>query len=375
MWFVLFVQVACLRVAVLCNSCLISQVFEVIRRQALQELLEEGGSISSLWEYYSNHNQITSGQSDLPDVTDDGNMLKVTSSHFLHSSVPSTLNGIVTDPMDNTKDVEQLEKHCRDLKSQLELVKIEIVKIISEKKACSKENCALKIHISVLKNRLRVDEVLKDISCLHLSQADPRLDKCQEISSVVKVAGDASECTRCDNSGDAVNESVSEKLVTLEVSVLKGSEVGIVEGDRAVPSLVQSNTKHTEELVTYQENDNNEKEKFDLPEKSSEQSSGVKYSASSLVPQIDDLSKTLKKEEERHVKEVTGLRERCCELENSLELLRQVGLLNMFPIPQHMLHCHLGQCTVKFLPHICGTFYEGGKRMPYVETMSFHPPM
>lgn len=311
---------------------LISQVFEVIRREVLQELLEEGGNISSPKEYYSSHNQSTGGQFDLADVTDDGNMSKVTS-FFLHTPFPSTLNGIVTDPLNNTKDVEQLEKHCRDLKSQLDLVKIEILKIISEKKACSKENCALKIHISDLKNRLHVDEVLKDVSCLHLSRADPKLDIHHEVSSAVRDISDASECTRSVNGGDAVNESVSGKQVTLEFSTLKGSEVGEARIDNDVSTLVESNKKHTEELVTCEENEHNEKEKSDLSEKSSEHNSGVKYSASSLVLQTDISSKTLKTEEETHVKEITDLQERCCELENSLELLRQVGLLNVFLKP------------------------------------------
>lgn len=312
----------------------------MIRRAVLQELLEEGG-ISSPKERYSSHDQSTGGQCDLTDVTDDGNMSRVTSFPFLHTPVPSTLNGMINDPLDNTKDVEQLEKHCRDLKSQLDLVKIEILKIISEKKACSKENCALKIHISDLRNRLHVDEVLKDVSCLHLSQADPRLDKCQEVSSVVTEISDASECTRSDNSGDTVNESVSVKQVTLEFSTLKGSEMGAAKVDNDVPTVVQSNKKHTEELVTYKENEHNERENFNLPEKSSEHNNGVKYSASSLVLQTDDSSKTLKTEEEKHMKEITDLRERCRELENSLELLRQVGLLIMFLTTQHVLHHHL----------------------------------
>lgn len=57
-----------------------------------------------------------------------------------------------TNKCENTK--EQLEQHCRDLKSQLDKVKVEIVKILSERNACSKENCALKNHISDLKSSL-----------------------------------------------------------------------------------------------------------------------------------------------------------------------------------------------------------------------------
>lgn len=301
----------------------------MIQREVLQELMEEGGSISSPKEYYSSHNQSTGGQFDLADVTDDGNMSKVTSLTFLHTPVPSTLNGIITEPLDNTKDVEQLEKHCRDLKSQLDLVKIEILKIISEKKACSKENCALKIHISDLKNRLHMDEVLKDVSCLHVSRADPRLEKCQEVPSGIRDISDAPECTTSDNSGDAVNESVLGKQVTLECNILKGSEVGVATVDNDVSTLVESNRKCTEQ-VTYKETEHNEKEKFDLPEKSSEHSNGVKYSASSSVLQRDGSSKALKTEEEKRVQEIAALRERCCELENSLELLRQVGFLVCF---------------------------------------------
>jgi len=303
----------------------------VIRKQVLQELMEEGGSISSLQEYYSNHNQ-RNGQFDLPDVTDDGNISKVTSFPFLHTSVPSSLNGMIPNCLENAKDVEQLEKHCRDLKSQLDLVKIEIVKIISEKQACSKENCALKNHISDLKNRLSVDEELKDVSCLQSSQDDSRLDKSQEVSSVLEGTSDAAKCTRTDCSDVALNESVSGKQpqVTLEVSSIKGIVVGAVKGDSDMPNLAEGSKGHTEELVTDKENDSNEKEKFDLPEKSSEHSSGIQSSASSLMLQVEDLPNILKREEDTHVKEITELKERCCELENSLELLRQVGLLNVF---------------------------------------------
>lgn len=304
--------------------------------------------MSSQQEYYNSHNQRT-GQFDLPDMTDDGNMSKVTSLPFLHSSVPSSVNGMIPDPLDNTKDVEQLEKHCRDLKSQLDLVKIEIVKIISEKKACSKENCALKIHISDLKNRLPMDEVLKDISCFLSSQDDPTLDRSQEVSNVLGGTGDVTECTGSDDNDVAMNKSVSGKQqVTLEVSTLEGIEMGTVKVDIDVSNLMEGNEKHSKELVTSKENDSNEKEKFDLPEKSREQRNIVKCGASNLVLQVEDLSRNLKREEETQVN--TGLQERCRELENSLELLRQVGLLNVFLALEHALHSYLVLCTVKFLP-------------------------
>jgi hypothetical protein len=304
---------------------LVPQVFEVIRKQVLQELLDEGGSVSSLQEYCNSHNQRT-GQSDLPDTTDDENMSKVTSLPFLHSLVPSSVNGMIPDPVDNTKDVEQLEKHCRDLKSQLDLVKIEIVKIISEKKACSKENCALKNHISDLKNRLPMDDVLQGISSFQSSQDVPAFDRSQEMSIALGGASNVTECTRSDDNDAAVNKSVSREQVTLEFNALKGIEMGTARLDTDVSNVMEDNKKCGKQSVTDKENDSSENEKFDLPEKSKEQSSVVKCGASNLVLQIEDLSKNLKREEETHVKKITDLQARCCELENSLELLRQVGL-------------------------------------------------
>ena len=50
--------------------------------------------------------------------------------------------------------VEKLQQHCRDLEIQLENVKVQIVKILSEKRACSQENCFLKKRICDLRNQL-----------------------------------------------------------------------------------------------------------------------------------------------------------------------------------------------------------------------------
>lgn len=50
--------------------------------------------------------------------------------------------------------VQQLQQHCKDLETQLENVKVQIVKILSEKRACSQENCILKKRICDLRNQL-----------------------------------------------------------------------------------------------------------------------------------------------------------------------------------------------------------------------------
>ncbi|KAK3909161.1 Ninein [Frankliniella fusca] len=54
----------------------------------------------------------------------------------------------------NGQEVEQLQQHCKDLETQLENVKVQIVKILSEKRACSQENCILKKRIFELRNQL-----------------------------------------------------------------------------------------------------------------------------------------------------------------------------------------------------------------------------
>jgi len=56
----------------------------------------------------------------------------------------------------SSKNVEQLEQECDHLKENLDQVKVEIVRILSDKEATSKENNALKEQISELTNKVEV---------------------------------------------------------------------------------------------------------------------------------------------------------------------------------------------------------------------------
>lgn len=56
--------------------------------------------------------------------------------------------------LETTTDVNRLEKHCYELRHTLENVQGEIIKILSEKKACCEENCVLKQRIEELSKRL-----------------------------------------------------------------------------------------------------------------------------------------------------------------------------------------------------------------------------
>lgn len=286
--------------------------------------MEEDGNISALQESCSSHNQRT-GQIALLERTDDGNMSTVASAPLLQTSVPLSINGITLDPIEKAKDVEQLGNHCRNLKFQSDLVNSKIVKIISENIACSKENCALKIHISDLKNHLPVDEVFRDVSSFRSSQNDPRFDISQEMSSLKEYTSDVAECIRTDYSDVAV-KSVSGNQVK-EVFFLNGIEMGEIKGGNDVHDLMEHDEKQIKELVTEEGDDSNDKEKLDLPEKLSEHSICARRSSSSSILQAEDLSKIWMREEETCAEEITVLRERCCQLESSLELLRQVGPL------------------------------------------------
>lgn len=56
------------------------------------------------------------------------------------------------------KSADDLEKQCETLQQRLDQVQKEILKILSEKRACSEENCALKIKISELMKHLPVSD-------------------------------------------------------------------------------------------------------------------------------------------------------------------------------------------------------------------------
>ena len=197
-------------------------------------------------------------------------MSKANDFSLKNNTVPLFVNGTISNPKENAKDVERLEKHCRDLKSQLDVVKVEIVKILSEKKACSKENCALKNHISDLKNRLPADGLLH----LPLSQAVPL---------------------------HLGYHNKAEDSVTPTKAVHTGAE-----------SVTETEVHETASTVSDSSGSDTIKADISM--------------TSTTILNEEEFSRRMKEEEERHKKEVTAVRERCIELESSLELLRQVSL-------------------------------------------------
>ncbi|XP_049835601.1 ninein-like protein isoform X2 [Schistocerca gregaria] len=123
----------------------LKKVFETLRKQAAEELMEDEEFLSSLQKQNCEPSVQRNCKEDKTD-----NIFKVTKSAVSNVQCDTVPSEDSAESTSGKKDVEQLERHCRDLESQLDQVKIEIVKILSEKKACSQENTTLKSHLSDL---------------------------------------------------------------------------------------------------------------------------------------------------------------------------------------------------------------------------------
>lgn len=71
-----------------------------------------------------------------------------------YAATQATESTEVQTSLENVTDVNLLEKHCHELRHTLDNVKDEILNILSEKKACTEENCTLKKKIEDLSRRL-----------------------------------------------------------------------------------------------------------------------------------------------------------------------------------------------------------------------------
>lgn len=74
--------------------------------------------------------------------------------NFLQLKVPSNDGHPELPERGAERCADDLEKQCETLQQRLDQVQKEILKILSEKRACSEENCALKLQISELMTRL-----------------------------------------------------------------------------------------------------------------------------------------------------------------------------------------------------------------------------
>ncbi|XP_034255415.1 ninein-like protein [Thrips palmi] len=118
----------------------------------------------------------------------------------------ASLPGVEAPSVDNPA-VEQLQQHCRVLETQLDNVKVEIVKILSEKRACSEENCVLKKRVFDLSNQLPAAGCETHPSAAGLSEVD--LSSSCTVTEVHSSFDESHKSTKVDQCVGTNNEDVS----------------------------------------------------------------------------------------------------------------------------------------------------------------------
>lgn len=68
------------------------------------------------------------------------------------------------------QSTEELEKQCETLQQRLNDIQKEIFKMLSEKRACSQENCVLRIKISKLINEMQNSSLERNMNNFSLSK-------------------------------------------------------------------------------------------------------------------------------------------------------------------------------------------------------------
>nr|CAD7568032.1 unnamed protein product [Timema californicum] len=118
-----------------------------------------------------------------------------------------------------------VSKAKKNLKTELDQVKIEIVKILTEKKACSRENCALKNHISELRNKFPIHSISNVVKTNSLTSSEEGSELCKESFLVDQVQFITNETnfTKADKS--TVTEEVRELTERLSVAEQSHAEV------------------------------------------------------------------------------------------------------------------------------------------------------
>ncbi|KAK9508084.1 hypothetical protein O3M35_007825 [Rhynocoris fuscipes] len=81
---------------------------------------------------------------------------------YCNTPEKSLVESVLTETSVQTESpVANLERHCHELESELERVREKIVTILTERKACTEENCALKLKLhNIMKHTSQLDEGL-----------------------------------------------------------------------------------------------------------------------------------------------------------------------------------------------------------------------
>lgn len=237
------------------------------------------------------------------------------------------------DIVDRTADrcADDLEKQCETLQQRLDQVQKEILKILSEKRACSEENCALKLQISELMTRLPGGS---DLGADQANGADVR-------SSVTSTS--AFSTAICHTWSPSLMAARSSSPESLENRVLCDAEaLQFVENESrlAEPPTPEKAEEHTapsqtidatcSSMLTAVSEEENEMEWKTIgdEQKASEEATGGSPTDTESVAAAGETHekpvnyKTLLQNYDQLAKEKKTLSDKCEELSSCLELLR-----------------------------------------------------
>ncbi|XP_054260732.1 blastoderm-specific protein 25D [Macrosteles quadrilineatus] len=248
-------------------------------------------------------------------------------SSSLFATTLKTESTEVQTSFDDTTDVNQLERHCHELRHTLDEVQQEVLKILSEKRACNEENCALKQRIQQLSRRLP-KTLTEDVASLDENVSGPlTYTISNNLDTVVPSASEninspnnvALKCfpffekqgslnsSYCLFPAKDVKDNGSFKFENLSQFAFELSQ-SLSDANLAVSPLAVSEVKPLSPCLS--------EEKCSVIGK-------LAYENSNEESDMDKSKDNDKTEILRLTKENTELKEKCTELENALELMRE----------------------------------------------------
>ncbi|XP_046664014.1 blastoderm-specific protein 25D [Homalodisca vitripennis] len=186
------------------GGCEEAYIAEIAKLQASIAELQQSNE-----EYKKRLAELSAGPTSCSDIMKSTDVASVQGSPVKaaeEEEASSTLSTLATEStevqtsLDNVTEVNRLEKHCYELRHTLDNVQGEIVKILSEKKACNEENCVLKQRIEELRRSLP-KTVNNDVECQE-NTSGPLTYTLSDVSSVLPDIG-ALDSIYCDKLKDS----------------------------------------------------------------------------------------------------------------------------------------------------------------------------
>ena len=138
------------------------------------------------------------------------------------NSLPDSSNTTGRTPH-SVVNVYQLEQHCKNLEDELDQVKFQIVKIVSDKNDFSKENAVLKTYQNAFAALTEQNELLKrkvrELSIMNLSSPLERAEQVTVSTEILNGSGKRSQISEIDRSSPDGQEKDTDQIVTCKSTV------------------------------------------------------------------------------------------------------------------------------------------------------------